>query len=58
MFLFMMEMVVGELQSFEVVKDFRPYSLFSFEFRLPNGADRKVFQITNWDLLFIATPLF
>ena len=30
---------------FEVVKDFRPYSLFSFEFRLPNGAERKIFQI-------------
>lgn len=41
----------------EVVKDFRPYSLFSFEFRLPNGADRRVFQVTNWDFLFIATPL-
>jgi len=43
---------------FEIVKDFRPYSLLSIEFRLPNGAERKIFQITNWDLLFIATPLF
>ena len=38
---------------FEVVHNFKPYSLFSFEFRLPNGADRKVFQVTNWDFLFL-----
>lgn len=42
----------------EIIKDFRPYSLFSFEFRLPNNADRKYFQVTNWDLLYIATPLY
>ena len=42
----------------EVIKDHRPYSLLAFEFRLPNGADRKVLQITNWDFLFISTPLF
>jgi hypothetical protein len=43
---------------FEVVKDFRAYSLLSFEFRLPNGADRKVFQVTNWDFLFLSMFIY
>jgi hypothetical protein len=43
---------------FEIVKDYDPYSLLSFEFRLPNGADRKVFQITNWDLFFLSTFIY
>lgn len=40
----------------EVVKDYRPYSLLSIEFRLPNGTNRKVLSITNWDFLFLSTP--
>jgi hypothetical protein len=42
----------------EIVKDYTTYSLLSFEFRLPNGADRKVFQITNWDLFYISKPFW
>ena len=42
----------------EVIKDYRPYSLFSFEFRLPNGAERTQLQITNWDLFYISTPIY
>ena len=40
------------------IKDFTPYSLFAFEFRLPNGAERKIFQVTDWDLLYISTPMY
>jgi hypothetical protein len=43
---------------FEVVKDFRPYSLLSIEFRLPNGANVKRFVVDNWDFLFLSTPLW
>lgn len=43
---------------FEIVNNFKPYSFFSFEFRLPNGADRKVFQVTNWDLFFLSTFIY
>ena len=43
---------------FEIVYDYMPYSFLSFEFRLPNGADRKIFQVTNWDLLFLSVPLY
>jgi hypothetical protein len=43
---------------FEIVKDFRPYSLLSIEFRLPNGANVKEFTVDNWDFLFLSTPLF
>ena len=42
----------------EVVKEYRPYSLLAIEFRLPNGAERKVFQLTNWDIFYISTPLY
>jgi hypothetical protein len=42
----------------EVVKDFRPYSLLSIEFRLPNGAEVKRFTIDNWDFLFLSTPIW
>lgn len=42
----------------EVIKNYTTYSLLSFEFRLPNGAERKVFQITNWDLFYISTPFW
>ena len=42
----------------EVVKDFRPYSLLSIEFRLPNGAEVKSFTIDNWDFLFLSTPIW
>ena len=44
---------------FEIVKDFRPYSLLSIEFRLPNGGNVKEFTIDNWDFLFLATtPMY
>jgi hypothetical protein len=42
----------------EVVKDYVPYSLLSIEFRLPNGAERQRVQWTNWDFLFLSTPLY
>jgi len=42
----------------EVVKDYHTYSLLSIEFRLPNGAERRVVQLTNWDLFYISTPLW
>ena len=43
---------------FEIVNKFTPYSLLSIEFRLPNGGNRKSFKITNWDFLFLGTPLW
>lgn len=43
---------------FEFTKDFRPYAFLAFEFRLPNGTNRKVLSITNWDFLFLSTPLW
>jgi len=43
---------------FEVVKDFRPYAMLSFECRLPNGGNVKRFTIDNWDFMFLSTPLF
>jgi len=42
----------------EVIKDYVPYSLLAIEFRLPNGAERTKVQWTNWDILFLSTPLF
>lgn len=42
----------------EVIKDYRPYSLLAIEFRLPNGAERTKIQWTNWDILFLSTPLY
>lgn len=42
----------------EVVKEYRPYSLLAIEFRLPNGAERTSVQWTNWDLLYLSTPLY
>jgi hypothetical protein len=36
----------------------RSYSLLSFEFRLPNGADRKVFQVTHWDLFYLRNFMY
>lgn len=42
----------------EFTNDYRPYALLAFEFRLPNGADRKVTKVTNWDLLFLSTPIW
>lgn len=42
----------------EVNRSFRPYALLSFEFRLPNGAERQVFRVTNWDFLFLSTPIW
>lgn len=43
---------------FEVIKDYRPYSLLAIEFRLPNGAERTETQLTNWDILCLSTPLY
>jgi hypothetical protein len=42
----------------EVIRDYRPYALLSIEFRLPNGAERTKIQWTNWDILYITTPLY
>ena len=43
---------------FTINKGYRKYSLISFEFRLPNGADRKYFDITDWDILFLHNYLW
>ena len=42
----------------EFTKDYYTYALLTFEFRLPNGADRKVFTVTNWDFLFLSRPIW
>jgi hypothetical protein len=42
----------------EIVKDHRPYSLLSIEFRLPNGAERTKVRFVNWDILYLSTPLY
>ena len=42
----------------EITKDYRAYSFLAFEFRLPNGADRKVTSVSNWDFLFLNTPIW
>ena len=42
----------------EVIKNHTTYSLISIEFRLPNGAERRVVQVTNWDLFYISTPFW
>jgi len=42
----------------EVSNNYVPYSLLSFEVRLPNGADRKILQVTNWDFFFLSTPFY
>ena len=42
----------------EITKDYRAYSLLAFEFRLPNGADRKVLSVSNWDFLFLNIPIW
>jgi hypothetical protein len=41
----------------EVVNNYRTYSLLAIEFRLPNGAERRNVQWTNWDFLFLSTML-
>ena len=43
---------------FRVSHNFNTYCLLEFVFRLPNGADRKVFQLTDWDFLFLVGPLY
>lgn len=40
-----------------ITNNYNSYSLLEYEFRLPNGAERNTFQITNWDVLFFKTPL-
>lgn len=42
----------------EFINNFQPYALLAFEFRLPNGVDRKILSITNWDFLFLSTPIW
>jgi hypothetical protein len=42
----------------EVIKDYVPYSLLAIEFRLPNGTERTKIQWTNWDILFLSTPIY
>ena len=39
---------------FEIVYNYRTCSLLTLEFRLPNGADRKIVQLTHWDFLFLS----
>jgi len=39
----------------QINRNYTPYALLAFEFRLPNGAERKVFSITNWDFLYLST---
>lgn len=43
---------------FEFTNDYRPHALLAFEIRLPNGADRKILSVTNWDFMFLSTPLW
>jgi hypothetical protein len=42
----------------EVIKDHRPYSLLAIEFRLPNGAEQTKVRFTNWDILYLSTPVY
>lgn len=42
----------------EFNRDYRPYALLAFEVRFPNGAERMVTQVTNWDFLFLSTPIW
>ena len=43
---------------FTIIKNHNSYSLFSFEFKLPNKTNIPKFRITKWDILFLRTPLF
>lgn len=43
---------------FEIIYNYTSYSLLTLEFRLPNGADRKVAQLTHWDFLFLSKYCF
>lgn len=43
---------------FEVVHKFKSYSLLALEFRLPNGADIRIFSIDHWDFLYLKQPLW
>lgn len=38
--------------------NFADYSLLSFEFRLPNKTNVRVFTVDHWDILFVRTFLF
>jgi hypothetical protein len=38
----------------EVIHNYRPYSLLSIEFMLPNGKDLQKFKIMNWDFLYLS----
>ena len=42
----------------EIVYMHRSYSLLALGFRLPNGADIRVFSIDHWDFLFLKQPLW
>ena len=39
---------------FEVIHNYRPYSLFAIEFMLPDGKDRQAFKVLNWDFLYLS----
>lgn len=41
-----------------ITKDYYPYSLLSFVFRLPNSAEVSKFTIDEFDLLFLKRPLW
>jgi len=43
---------------FCITKDFRDYSLFRFEFRLPNGTHIRRFTVDKWDIMFMSTFLW
>lgn len=42
---------------FCITKDFRDYSLFRYEFRLPNGTHIRKFTVDYWDFMFMSTFL-
>jgi hypothetical protein len=43
---------------FTFIVNYSPYSLFSFEFRLPNKTNIKNFNVTSWDILFLKQFLY
>jgi len=43
---------------FCITKDFYDYSLFRFEFRLPNGTNVRRFSVDKWDFLFLSKFLW
>lgn len=43
---------------FTFIIHYTPYSLFAFEFRLPNKTNIKNFNIVSWDLFFLRQFLY